>query len=65
MSKVQPVMIIPMPEREWGCLSEETQNVIRQIEQRTCEFIRHIYSSQPEIAEEILGRIGLKAPPEF
>ena len=45
-----------MSEKEWGKLSSSAR--VNRIEQRTCEFIRHVYYDNPEAAEEILKRIG-------
>ena len=53
-----PYLYIPVSEEEWGKLSSSTRNSINRIEQRTCEFIRHVYSNHSEVAEEILKRIG-------
>jgi len=47
-----------MSEEEWGKLSSSARDSINRIEQRTCEFIRHVYCDYPEVAEEILKRIG-------
>ena len=45
-----------MSEKEWGKLSSSAR--VNRIEQRSCEFIRHVYYDNPEAAEEILKRIG-------
>ena len=52
-----------MSEKEWGKLSSSTR--VNRIEQRTCEFIRHVYYDNPEAAEEILKRIGFVDEMQF
>ena len=53
-----PYLYIPVSEEEGEKLSSSTRDSINRIEQRTCEFIRYVYSDCPEVAEEILKRIG-------
>jgi len=65
MSEAQPVMIIPIPEKEWVNLSAATKNNIIEVESRINEFAHYIYSGNPDRAIELLKRIGLEDSSPF
>jgi len=64
MSK-KPILVIPIFNKEWDNLSPKTQHAVTKIEDRTNEFIRFLYRENPEVAEEILKRIGFAISSEL